>query len=107
MADEARPGIWHVSWGDGPPKVLDQDDALIATVAGDHDQGALTRAGLIAAAPELYDTVRVTLMVFRVMAEHGDENTALAASDMIPTLESALDGASFLGEITPEVLSAP
>ena len=47
MPEEARPGVWHVSWaGDDPPKVLDESNHLIATVAGEPESRALARAGL-------------------------------------------------------------
>src|SRR5689334_16073132 len=93
MPEEARPGVWHVSWAGGePPKVLDQHNRLVATVAGEPESTALARAGLIAAAPALYDAVDAALMVFRVMAEHGDEKAAAVGADMIPAMQSALDG---------------
>lgn len=106
MADEACPSIWHVRWGgDDPVRVLDQNNNLVATVAKRGDGGTLARASLIAAAPDLLETIHTILTVFRVIAEHGDERAALAAADMIPVLESVIDGANFLGEITPVVLT--
>jgi hypothetical protein len=94
-------------WDEERPTVCDEANNVVATVHGNSPKLMLARAGFIAATPELFDAVRVALMVFRVMAEHGDDKAALGAADMIPALESALDGASFLGEITPEVLNGP
>lgn len=106
MSDERRSGNWHVSWSrDEPSKVLDEANNLIATVAGEPERRALARAGLIAATPALYDAVEAALIVFRAMAAHGDEKFAAVGAEMIPAMESALEGANFLGEITPEVLS--
>jgi hypothetical protein len=107
MSETLCPGTWHMVWAEDRPTVCDEANNVVATVHGNSPELMLARAGFIAATPELFDTVATTLMVFRVMAEHGDENTALAAADMIPVLQSALDGASFLGAITPEVLNGP
>jgi hypothetical protein len=39
-----------------------------------------------------------------MMALHAEGEAALAAQDIIPALESALEAANFLGKITPEKL---
>jgi hypothetical protein len=44
------------------------------------------------------------LRVFQAIAEHGSGPAALAAQDMIPSLESVLEAANFLGPITEEAL---
>ena len=79
---------------------------MIALIGSGTSELMLARGTLIAATPELYESVDVALKVFMAIAQYGDENSALAAQDMIPPLQSALDGANFLGAITPDVLSA-
>ncbi len=108
MTEEARPGTWHVVWaGDTPPQVLDQENNVIATVTASTPERALARAGLIAAAPELYEMTSLVLMVLQAMAQSDDENAIATAADMMPPVESVLDGAAFLGTPTPEVLTGP
>jgi len=75
--------------------------AVMATSA----QNMLARAGLIAAAPGLYDAVLGALEVFAAMAEHADGPAKQAAEDMIPVMESALAAANLMGEVSPDVLS--
>ena len=105
MSEEPRLGAWHVSWsGDEPPAILDQKNRMMASVGLDRPELMLARAGLIAATPELYDSVEAALMVLTAIAKYGDEHSSAAAQDIIPPLESALDGARFLGPITPQVV---
>jgi len=87
--------------------VLDQQNNVIATITADTNERALARAGLIAAAPELYEMTSLVLMVFEAMALSNDENAVAAAADMIPPIESVLDGAAFLGVPTPQMLTGP
>lgn len=104
MNEKYRPGTWHMVWNGDIPAICDQEENQIASITEASRSKMLAHAGLIMAAPELYDAIDASLKVFRVMAEHGDENSALAAQDMIPVLQSALDGANFLGTITAEAL---
>lgn len=106
MEEQMQTGVWKIVWeSDGEnPMIFDQGDHQIASIAGASKEKMLARAGIIAAAPDLYEAVDLALQVFNVMALHGVGDAALAAQDMIPALESALAGANFLGEITPEKL---
>lgn len=106
MNDEMQAGVWKIVWeSDGEnPAILDQSDHRIASIAEASKEKMLARASMIAAAPDLYEAVDLALQVFNVMAVHGEGEAALAAQDMIPALESALEAANFLGEITPEKL---
>ena len=106
MIDGAQPGIWHMRWDpDGMPAILDQNNIPIASIAKASSEKMLARASLIMAAYELYDAVQVALKVFRAMAEFGEGEWALSARDMIPCLESSIEGANFLGSVTSANLS--
>jgi hypothetical protein len=87
--------------------VCDNDDNKIAVIAKASESKQFARAGIIAAAPALYEAVIATLWVFRVMAEHGSGPAALAAQDMIPSLESAVAAAIFWGRLRKKPLSVP
>lgn len=106
MEEQMQAGVWHIVLkGDGDsPMILDQGNYEIASIVAASKEKMLARASMIAAAPDLYEAVDVALQVFRVMALHAEGEAALAAQDMIPVLESALEAANFLGEITPEKL---
>jgi len=106
MEEQMQAGVWHIVWkGEGDnPMILDQDNHKIASIADAPKEKMLARASLIAAAPDLYESVDLALQVFKVMASNAEGEAALAAQDMIPALESALEAANFLGEITPEKL---
>ena len=106
MEEQMQAGVWHIVLeGDSEnPMILDQGNHQIASIAGASKEKMLARASMIAAAPDLYEAVEVALQVFKVMALHAEGEAALAAQDMIPALESALEAANFLGEITPEKL---
>ena len=100
-------GMWHVAWaGAGQPAVVKGSaDNTIATIYPTSERKSLSRAGLIASAPALFDSLVGALEVFRAMAEHAAEPANLAAQDMIPVLESALDAANLLGPIAEEDLT--
>lgn len=100
MISEPEAGNWHVQWdcGDESPSILDQSNNLIARIEKTRQEVMLPRAGLIMTAPELYESVAASLYVFQAIAEHGEGNAVLAAKDMIPMLESVLDGANSLGK---------
>jgi len=106
MEEQLQAGVWHITLeGDGKkPMIRDQGNHEIASIAGATQEKMLARASMIAAAPDLYEAVDVALQVFKVMALHAEGEAALAAQDMIPALESALEAANFLGKITPEKL---
>jgi hypothetical protein len=106
MEEQMQAGVWHIVLeGDGEnPMIRDQGNHEIASIASVSKEKMLARASMIAAAPDLYEAVDVALQVFKVMALHAKGEAALAAQDMIPALESALEAANFLGEITPEKL---
>lgn len=106
LEEQMQLGVWKIVWeSDGEnPTILDQRNHKIASIAEVSKEKMLARAGIIAAAPDLYEAVDLALQVFKVMALHGEGEAALAAQDMIPALESALEAANFLGEITPEKL---
>lgn len=100
-----------MTWGSGEvPLIVDRQNNPIASLAEATKDTMLARASLIMAAPELYDTTKIALTIFRSIAEHGDEHSSLAAQDLIPVLESVLAGANFLGDadgvITDQVLSS-
>lgn len=96
---------WKVTWdSQGSPQIRDLDDHLIATIHDASEDKALARSSLIAAAPGLFDAVIGALEVFQAIAEHAEGPAALAAGDYIPALESALEGAHFLAQVTPEAL---
>jgi hypothetical protein len=106
MEEQMQAGVWHIvleAEGENPI-ILDQDNHKIASIADAIKEKMLARASMIAAAPDLYEAVDVALQVFKAMALHAKGEAALAAQDMIPVLESALEAANFLGEITPEKL---
>ncbi len=107
MSDEMQPGMWHVAWaGAGQPAVIkDSANNIIATIYPTSERKSLSRAGLIASAPALFDSLVGALEVFRAIAEHAAEPANLAAQDMIPVLESALDAANLLGPIAEEDLT--
>lgn len=106
MDDQMQAGIWKIVWEHAGESMIicDQSNLKIASIAGTSKDKMLARASLIAAAPDLYESVDLALQVFKVMAKHADGEAALAAQDMIPALESALAAANFLEEITPEKL---
>lgn len=106
MTDEAQMNNWKVEWDDddSPPVVCDLDGNPIATVHKSSNEKTLARAGLIASAPGMFDALVGALEVFRVIAEHAEEPASLAAEDMIPVLESALEAANFLVPISVEGL---
>ena len=107
MEEQMQAGAWHiVQEADGEsPIILDQGGFPIASIARASREKMLARASMIAAAPDLYEAVDVALQVFKAMALHAEGEAALAAQDMIPAMESALEAANYLGEITPEKLS--
>ena len=106
MEEQLQAGVWHIVWeADGEnPMIRDQGNHEIALIAGATKEKMLARASMIASAPDLYESVDLALQVFKMMALHAGGEAALAAQDMIPALESALEAANFLGEITPEKL---
>lgn len=105
MSDERRLGLWHMSWDEAPtPTVRDQKDRTIATIAEASKNKMLVRAGLIAAAPALYEATQAALLVFRVLAERDSGPAALSAQDMIPALEDAINAANMLGSVSEKAL---
>lgn len=106
MTDEAQMNNWKVVWvgDDFPPSICDLDGNPIATIHKSSNHKTLARAGLIASAPGMFDALIGALEVFRVIAEHAEEPASLAAEDMIPILESALEAANFLAPISVEEL---
>lgn len=91
--------------GDAPPVVLDEGGNAIATVHQTRGGAELSRAALIASAPGMYDALVGALEVFRVIAQHADKEASLAAQDMIPVLEWAIDGANCMGPVTPDLFA--
>lgn len=65
------------------------------------------RAALIAASPGMYDALLGVLEVFQVIAEHGDEPSSLAAQDMLPVIESAIEAANGFGAVNVDTLQGP
>lgn len=106
MTDVMQPGMWHLEMraDDSSVFVKDQANNVIANIFASSEEKALVRASLIASAPALLGATIGALEVFRVIAEHAEEPSNLAAQDMIPVLESALMTASMLGAITDELL---
>jgi hypothetical protein len=105
MSDEPRLGVWKVVGLDkAAPIICDLGDNKIAVIAKTSQGKLLARAGIIAAAPALYEVMISALGVFQAIAEHGSGPAALAAHDMIPSLESVLEAANFLEPITEEAL---
>ena len=106
MTDEMQPGVWHLEMvaDDSSVFVKDQAKNVIANIYASSREKALVRASLIASAPALLNATIGALEVFRVIANHAEEPSNLAAQDMIPVLESALMAASMLGAITDESL---
>ena len=106
MSEERQLGLWHMSWESEAvtPEIRDQKNGMIATIAEASKKKMLVRAGVIAAAPALYGATEAALQVFRVMAEREAGTAALAANDMIPALESALEAANLLGPVTQKAL---
>jgi hypothetical protein len=88
----------------GFPIIWDLSDFPIASLQPCSEDKALIRAALIASTPGLYDTLKSALDVFRVIAEKDVGPASLAARDMIPSLESALAAANFMGPIEPDQL---
>ncbi|MEW5791530.1 MAG: hypothetical protein ACOY4L_11230 [Pseudomonadota bacterium] len=109
MTDGMQIGSWKVAWeADSPvPVVRDLEGNLIATVHTSSDEKTLARAGLIASSPGLYDALIGALDVFLAIAEHAEEPASLAAQDMIPVLESALEAANLLAPISGDALRGP
>ncbi|MFA7096724.1 MAG: hypothetical protein WC383_09630 [Gammaproteobacteria bacterium] len=107
--DEPQIMNWKVVWeaDEQAPVVRDVEGNPIATIHPASDEKMLARAGLIAAAPGLFDALTGALEVFRVMAEQAEEPASLAAQDMIPVLESALAAANFLAPISGDSLRGP
>lgn len=93
-----QPGEWKVvvPAHARSPVVMTHDNVPIATVDGDAE-GILNRAILIAKAPTLRDSAAASLIVFRMIAQHSSGAVAVAAADMIPTLEAALHGLALDG----------
>ena len=106
MTDEMQPGVWHLEMGADDSSVFVKDRAknVIANIYASSEEKALVRASLIASAPALLDATIGALEVFRVIAEHAEEPSNLAAQDMIPVLEYALMAANLLGPITDGLL---
>lgn len=109
MTDEIQIENWKVEWkADGsPPAVRDLDGNLIATIHQSSDNKTLARAGLISSAPGLFDALTGALDVLRAIAEHEEEPASLAAQDILPVLESALEAANFLAPISVSALIGP
>lgn len=109
MTDEMQHGIWYVEMGkdDSSAFVKDLAKNIIANIRASSEKKALVRAGLIASAPALLDATIGALEVFRVIADHAESPSNLAARDMIPVLESTLMAANMLGRITDELLEGP
>ena len=89
--DDYQLGQWYFSFSQSAesPVIKDLDGNLIATVHGEKLE-ALDRALRIARCPALIDAAIGALIVFRLIAEHGDENSSASANDIIPVLEAAL-----------------
>lgn len=109
MSEEQEVSVWKIVSGrGGAPVICDHRDNRVASIIETHDdEKTLRRAAIIAAAPDLYEATTLALQVFRLIAEHGDGDAALAARDMVPALESAVEWADFHGAITPETLIGP
>ncbi|HXV79748.1 MAG TPA: hypothetical protein VEG60_07700 [Candidatus Binatia bacterium] len=101
-SNEGQPGLWHMVWDSGAPApaIRDQQDNTIVTIAKSSEEKMLARASLIAAAPELYEATLASLQVFTVFSQRFEGPVADSAQDMIPMLQSVIDGASFLGQIS-------
>jgi hypothetical protein len=91
MSNDWQIGEWMVQLDpDGSdPQVCDLKRQPVATVHGSREE-SMKRAMLIAAAPSLREAAQASLSVFQAIATFGDENSKLAAQDMIPVLEVAL-----------------
>ena len=91
--DDYQLGQWHFSFSQSveSPVIKDLDGNLIATVHGENLE-ALDRALRISRCPALIDALTGALIIFRLIAEHGDENSSASANDIIPVLEAALWG---------------
>ena len=109
MTDETQMENWKVEWNadDSPLVVRDLDGNPIATVHQSSNEKTLARAGLIASAPGMFDALIGSLDVFRAIAEHAEEPASLAAQDMIPVIESALEAANFLAPVSVDALKGP
>jgi len=109
MTDGMQHGIWHVEMEEEHSSAFVKDLAknIIANISASSEKKTLVRAGLIASAPALLDATIGALEVFRVIADHAERPSNLAALDMIPVLESALMAANVLGQITDELLEGP
>lgn len=109
MTNEMQIRNWKVVWETDSvgPIVRDLEGNPIAAVYLSSDEKTLARAGLIASAPSLYEALIGGLEVFRAIAEHAEGPASLAAQDMIPVLESALEAANFLAPISGDALRGP
>lgn len=109
MTGGAQIENWKIEWDadDSPPVVRDQDGNPIAAIYKSSNEKTLARAGLIASAPGMFDALIGALEVFRAIAGHAEEPASLAAQDMIPVLESALEAANFLTPLSAEALKGP
>ena len=99
--DDYQLGQWYVSLSQSSesPVIKDLDGNLIATVHGEKLE-AYDMAVRISRGPALIDAATGALIIFRLIAEHGDENSSASASDIIPVLEAALWGIE--DETSPE-----
>jgi len=103
MAAHFQNWKWTMESG-GFTIIRDLSDFPIASLRPCSEEKALIRAALITSEPGLYDTLKSSLDVFRVMAEKDVGPASLAARDMIPSLESALAAADFMEPIEPDQL---
>ena len=106
MDEELQSAVWKIVWPcrGAAPVIKDFHDNAIATIAEASDEKMSGRAQIVAAAPDLYETIVAALQVFRVIAEYGEGQSVDAAQDMIPVLESALDHANFPDPISADLL---
>jgi hypothetical protein len=93
MADHVQLAAWSARfYPDAPPAIYHVErDEMIATIHGD-SHSVVERALLIASAPALRDAVESAARMFRVMAEHGEGRERETGVDMLPLMESALNG---------------
>ena len=107
MSDEREPGLWHMVWESGAaaPEIRDQKDNTIVTIAKSSNKKMLARASLVSAAPELYEATAAALRVFTVYAQRFEGPVAESAQEMIPMLQSVIDGANFLCQLSKRALT--
>ena len=79
--DDYQLGQWHFSFSPSAesPVIKDLVGNLIATVHGEKLE-ALDRALKISRGPALIDAATGALIIFRLIAEHGDENSSASAN---------------------------